>query len=81
MSHSIPQSDAPTDVGATPVARARSRRRSKQRRRLGNVAALLAGLVLTGALYSVFSPAQAAPARLTRLLADLLMRLRRRFGG
>ncbi|WP_283956366.1 c-type cytochrome [Blastococcus sp. CCUG 61487] len=44
------------------MARARARRRSKQRRRLGNVAALMAGLILTGALYSVVSPAQAAPA-------------------
>lgn len=62
MSTLNPQSDAPSDVvGATPVARARARRRSKQRRRLGNVAALVAGLVLTGALYSVLSPAQAAP--------------------
>jgi ubiquinol-cytochrome c reductase cytochrome c subunit len=62
VSTTNPQSDAPSDVdGATPVARARARRRSKQRRRLGNVAALMAGLVLTGALYSVFSPAQAAP--------------------
>jgi ubiquinol-cytochrome c reductase cytochrome c subunit len=43
-----------------PAARARARRRSKQRRRLGNVAGLMAGLVLSGALYSVFSPAQAA---------------------
>jgi ubiquinol-cytochrome c reductase cytochrome c subunit len=59
-----PQSDAPLDeAGAaqgSPVARARARRRSKQRRRLGNVAGLLAALVLTGAMYSVFAPAHAA---------------------
>jgi ubiquinol-cytochrome c reductase cytochrome c subunit len=52
------QSDAPLD--AAPAARARARRRSKQRRRLANVAGLLVGLILTGALYSVFAPAQAA---------------------
>jgi ubiquinol-cytochrome c reductase cytochrome c subunit len=59
-----PQSDAPLDeTGPTPgspVVRARARRRSKQRRRLANVAGLLAALVLTGAMYSVFAPAQAA---------------------
>jgi ubiquinol-cytochrome c reductase cytochrome c subunit len=45
----------------TPAAAARARRRSKQRRRVGNVAALMAGLVLTGALYSTLAPgAQAA---------------------
>jgi ubiquinol-cytochrome c reductase cytochrome c subunit len=57
-----PQSDAPLDEGVsgTPVDRARVRRRSKRRRRLGNVAGLLAALVLTGAMYSVFAPAQAA---------------------
>ncbi|TFV65259.1 UNVERIFIED_ORG: c-type cytochrome [Bacillus sp. AZ43] len=43
-----------------PAARARARRRSKHRRRLANVAGLMTALVLTGALYSVFSPAQAA---------------------
>src|SRR3712207_9140678 len=47
------------DAG-TPGDRARLRRRSKQRRRLANVAGLMAALVLTGALYSVFAPAQAA---------------------
>jgi quinol---cytochrome-c reductase cytochrome c subunit len=59
-----PQSDAPLDdagpVPGSPTVRARARRRSKQRRRLGNVAGLLVGLVLTGAMYSVFAPAQAA---------------------
>ncbi len=64
MSIPNPQSDAPLDeAGATPespVVRARARRRSKQRRRLANVAGLLAALVLTGAMYSVFAPAQAA---------------------
>ena len=58
MSTTNPQSDARLD--AAPAARARARRRSKQRRRLANVAGLLTGLILTGALYSVFAPAQAA---------------------
>jgi ubiquinol-cytochrome c reductase cytochrome c subunit len=45
----------------TPAAAARARRRSKQRRRVANVAALMAGLLLTGALYSTLAPgAQAA---------------------
>jgi ubiquinol-cytochrome c reductase cytochrome c subunit len=48
-----------TDDG-NPVGRARARRRSKHRRRLANVAGLMTALVLTGALYSVFAPAQAA---------------------
>jgi ubiquinol-cytochrome c reductase cytochrome c subunit len=52
------QSDASLD--AAPAVRARARRRSKQRRRLGNTAGLLAALILTGALYSVFAPAHAA---------------------
>jgi ubiquinol-cytochrome c reductase cytochrome c subunit len=43
-----------------PARRARARRRSKHRRRLANVAGLMTALVLTGALYSVFAPAQAA---------------------
>ena len=43
-----------------PAAAARVRRRSRQRRRLGNAAGLLAGLVVTGALYSTFAPANAA---------------------
>jgi len=68
-----PQSDSSTDVRPGllrrfrtgrpvdgPAAAARSRRRSKQRRRLGNVAGLMAGLVLTGVLYSAFAPANAA---------------------
>jgi ubiquinol-cytochrome c reductase cytochrome c subunit len=47
----------------TPAAAARARRRSKQRRRLTNAAGLMAGLVLTGALYSALAPgASAAPA-------------------
>jgi ubiquinol-cytochrome c reductase cytochrome c subunit len=54
-----PQSDAPLGE-AGPASRARARRRSKQRRRLGNVAGLLAALVLTGVMYSAFAPAQAA---------------------
>ena len=63
---SIPntQSDAPLgeaeSASGSPVRRARARRRSKQRRRMANVAGLLLALVLTGAMYSVFAPAQAA---------------------
>ncbi|MEY2475671.1 MAG: ubiquinol-cytochrome c reductase cytochrome c subunit [Actinomycetota bacterium] len=68
MSTTNPQSDAPLD--AAPVARARARRRSKQRRRLANVAGLLAALVLTGALYSVFAPAQAADDAPTESAAE-----------
>jgi ubiquinol-cytochrome c reductase cytochrome c subunit len=63
VSTTNPQSDAAHDgdsITATPVVRARARRRSKQRRRLANVAGLMTALVLTGALYSVFAPAQAA---------------------
>jgi ubiquinol-cytochrome c reductase cytochrome c subunit len=64
VSTTNPQSDAPFDDGGglvgSPAARARARRRSKGRRRLANVAGLLAALVLTGAMYSVFSPAYAA---------------------
>lgn len=60
MSTTNPHSDAQSDDAGTPVDRARARRRSKQRRRLANVAGLMASLVLTGALYSVFAPAQAA---------------------
>jgi ubiquinol-cytochrome c reductase cytochrome c subunit len=59
-----PQSEATSadhrSPGAGPTGLARARRRSKQRRRLANVAGLMSALVLTGALYSVFSPAQAA---------------------
>jgi ubiquinol-cytochrome c reductase cytochrome c subunit len=46
----------------TPGDRARARRRSKTRRRVANVAGLMAALVLTGAVYSTFAPANAAPA-------------------
>ncbi|GAB3201391.1 cytochrome c [Geodermatophilus arenarius] len=74
MSTTNPQSDTLPDeeprrsrwsrrrpAEGTPAAAARARRRSKQRRRIGNVAALMAGLVLTGALYSTLAPgAQAA---------------------
>ena len=60
MSTTNPQSDAPTDVTSGPADRARVRRRSKQRRRIANVAGLMASLVLTGSLYSVLAPAQAA---------------------
>jgi len=48
--------------GGTPGDRARARRRSKTRRRVANVAGLMAALVLTGAVYSTFAPANAAPA-------------------
>jgi ubiquinol-cytochrome c reductase cytochrome c subunit len=64
VSSQNPQSDA-VPGGAddrAPLLRARARRRSKHRRRVANVAGLMVSLVLTGALYSVFSPAQAAPA-------------------
>jgi ubiquinol-cytochrome c reductase cytochrome c subunit len=60
VSTPIAQSDAPFDDPGAPASRARARRRSKRRRRLANVAALVAGLILTGALYSVFAPASAA---------------------
>jgi ubiquinol-cytochrome c reductase cytochrome c subunit len=64
VSTTNPQSEAPLADGGSaagdPAGRARVRRRSKQRRRLANVAGLMTALVLTGALYSVFAPAQAA---------------------
>jgi len=64
VSTTNPQSDAPLPASGsalgTPVGRARARRRSKLRRRWANVAGLLVALVLTGAAYSFFSPAQAA---------------------
>ena len=64
MSTPNPHSDAPLADGGPaagePTVRARARRRSKQRRRLANVVGLLTALVLTGGLYSVFAPAQAA---------------------
>jgi ubiquinol-cytochrome c reductase cytochrome c subunit len=64
VSTTNPQSEATPDQGGFPTGdparRARVRRRSKHRRRLANVAGLMTALVLTGALYSVFAPAQAA---------------------
>ncbi|MGY1619847.1 c-type cytochrome [Geodermatophilus sp. SYSU D00691] len=71
MSTTNPQSDAPRDEespaggsrrrsGGAPADRARARRRSKARRRVANVAGLMAALVLTGALYSTLAPANAA---------------------
>jgi ubiquinol-cytochrome c reductase cytochrome c subunit len=64
VSTTNPQSEAAfTESGSAdgaPARRARARRRSKHRRRLANVAGLMTGLILTGALYSVFAPAQAA---------------------
>ncbi len=75
MSTPNPQSDTQRDEAprrsrwsrrpaeGTPAAAARARRRSKQKRRLTNVAGLMAGLVLTGAMYSALAPgASAAPA-------------------
>jgi ubiquinol-cytochrome c reductase cytochrome c subunit len=47
-------------AAGTPVAAARVRRRSKQRRRLANVAGLMAALVLTGVGYSALAPGASA---------------------
>jgi ubiquinol-cytochrome c reductase cytochrome c subunit len=47
------------DAGS-PAAAARVRRRSKQRRRLANVAGLMAALLLTGVGYSVLAPGASA---------------------
>ena len=44
----------------SPVGAARARRSSKQRRRMTNVAGLMAALVLTGVGYSALAPANAA---------------------
>ncbi|WP_409331285.1 c-type cytochrome [Trujillonella humicola] len=73
MSTTNPQSDAqPDDVprrtrlrpaAGSPAARARSRRLSRARRRVANVAGLMAALVLTGALYSTLAPAHAEEAQ------------------
>jgi len=64
VSTTNPQSEAALNESGSadgaPARRARARRRSKHRRRLANVAGLMTGLILTGALYSVFAPAQAA---------------------
>jgi ubiquinol-cytochrome c reductase cytochrome c subunit len=64
VSTTNPHPEATPDHGGSipgePARRARVRRRSKHRRRLANVAGLMVGLVLTGALYSVFAPAHAA---------------------
>jgi len=64
VSTTNPHSEAPHADGdsaaGNPAVRARARRRSRQRRRLANVAGLMTALVLTGALYSAFAPAQAA---------------------
>jgi ubiquinol-cytochrome c reductase cytochrome c subunit len=74
VSTTNPQSDAPQPAGGpalgTPVARARARRRSKLRRRWANVAGLLVALVLTGAAYSFFAPAQAAGSSNTQSAAE-----------
>ena len=74
MSTPNPQSEASSPDHRSPVAgpsvRARARRRSKQRRRLANVAGLMSALILTGALYSVFSPAQAADETTTESAAE-----------
>jgi ubiquinol-cytochrome c reductase cytochrome c subunit len=47
-------------AAGTPAAAARDRRRSKQRRRLANVAGLMAALVLTGVGYSALAPGASA---------------------
>ena len=47
-------------VTGTPAAAARDRRRSKQRRRVANVAGLMAALVLTGVGYSALAPGASA---------------------
>lgn len=74
MSTTNPSSDAPATDGrwaglrarfgsrgaGTPASAARDRRRSKQRRRMTNVAGLMAALVLTGVGYSAIAPANAA---------------------
>lgn len=68
MSSSNPSPDVPSGLrarlgrrSAGPAATAaRARRRSKQRRRLANVAGLMAALVLTGVGYSALAPANAA---------------------
>ncbi len=73
MSTTNPSSEAPVDdhrglrarfgrrpVAGSPAAAARDRRRSKQRRRLANVAGLMAALVLTGVGYSVIAPGASA---------------------
>ena len=73
MSTPKPQSDALLDEGtpvADPAARARARRRSKRRRRIANVAGLMVALVLTGAAYSMFAPAQAAGSGSTESAAE-----------
>jgi ubiquinol-cytochrome c reductase cytochrome c subunit len=73
VSTTNPQSDAQPDDGTprgrarwsrrptegAPAAAARARRRSKHRRRVVNVAGLMAALVLTGTLYAALSPAYA----------------------
>jgi ubiquinol-cytochrome c reductase cytochrome c subunit len=73
VSTTNPSSEAPVDdhrglrarfgrrpVAGSPAAAARDRRRSKQRRRLANVAGLMAALVLTGVGYSVIAPGASA---------------------
>jgi ubiquinol-cytochrome c reductase cytochrome c subunit len=75
VSTTNPQSDAQSDdvprrvglrrarpTAGSPAAAARSRRLSKARRRVANVAGLMAALVLTGALYSTLAPAHAEEA-------------------
>jgi ubiquinol-cytochrome c reductase cytochrome c subunit len=47
-------------AAGTPAAAARDRRRSKQHRRLANVAGLMAALVLTGVGYSALAPGASA---------------------
>jgi ubiquinol-cytochrome c reductase cytochrome c subunit len=47
-------------TAGSPAAAARGRRRSKQRRRIANVAGLMAALVLTGVGYSALAPGASA---------------------
>ncbi|OMQ16336.1 cytochrome C [Modestobacter sp. VKM Ac-2676] len=74
MTTTNPSSEAPVESGRRslrarfgrrpaaggPATAARSRRRSKQRRRLANVAGLMAALVLAGAGYSFLAPGASA---------------------
>jgi ubiquinol-cytochrome c reductase cytochrome c subunit len=72
VSTTNPSSEAPIEGGrrrlslrhrpdaGSPASAARARRRSKQRRRIANVAGLMAALVLTGVGYSALAPGASA---------------------
>jgi ubiquinol-cytochrome c reductase cytochrome c subunit len=72
VSTTNPSSEAPLEGGrrrlslrrrpdaGSPASAARARRRSKQRRRIANVAGLMAALVLTGVGYSALAPGASA---------------------